>query len=176
MQLWQGDVPEYTGIFTVLILIYSLINILTNPIWTLALAVGKLKKYICVGSSVFMLIFPISYLVLKVGALPYSVMVVMIVIRSIYLFVVLKIIKEYIEFTFVDYCKRVLFPIFRLVITAVPLMFCINYSISNVWGLLPNLFVQVILLVVLTFYVAMDKKDRETVTTMQKNFFKKLHK
>lgn len=176
LQLWQGDVPEYTGIFTVLILIYSLINILTNPIWTLALAVGKLKKYICVGSSVFMLIFPISYLVLKVGALPYSVMVVMIVIRSIYLFVVLKIIKEYIEFTFVDYCKRVLFPIFRLVITAVPLMFCINYSISNVWGLLPNLFVQVILLVVLTFYVAMDKKDRETVTTMQKNFFKKLHK
>ena len=100
----------------------------------------------------------------------------MIVIRSIYLFVVLKIIKEYIEFTFVDYCKRVLFPIFRLVITAVPLMFCINYSISNVWGLLPNLFVQVILLVVLTFYVAMDKKDRETATTMQKNFFKKLHK
>lgn len=176
LHVWQKSVPEYTNIFTILILVYSLVNILTNPIWTLALAVGNLKKYICVGSSVFLLIFPISYIVLKMGALPFYVIVVMIVIRSIYLFVVLKIIKEYIEFTFVDYFKKVLLPIFRFVITAVPLMFFINHIIGDGWGLLVNLFVQLILLVILTFYVAMDKKDRGTVIALVKKFFRRFHK
>lgn len=176
LHLWQGEVPEYTNIFTVLILVYSLINILTNPVWTLALAIGNLKKYICVGSGIFLLIFPISYLVLKMGAPPFYVMVVMIVIRSIYLFVVLKIIKEYIEFTFIDYFKNVLLPIFRQVVTAIPVILFINYIIGDSCGFLINLFAQVVLLVILTFYVALDKKDREMLTAMLKNFFNKFRK
>ena len=110
------------------------------------------------------------------GAPPFYVMVVMIVIRSIYLFVVLKIIKEYIEFTFIDYFKNVLLPIFRQVVTAIPVILFINYIIGDSCGFLINLFAQVVLLVILTFYVALDKKDREMLTAMLKNFFNKFRK
>ena len=174
LQLWQGDVPEYTNIFTVLILVYSLINILTNPVWTLALAVGKLRKYICVGSGVFLLIFPVSYLLLKMGAPPYSVVYVMIVIRSIYLFVVLGIIMEYIPLTFIDYFKKVLYPIFKLVICSLLSLFVLEYYMNDEVVLLLRLFMQVSILLVMTFFAGMDKKDRVDVLALIKGFlFKK---
>lgn len=168
--LWQGEVPEYTSIFTVLILIYSLINILTNPVWTLALAVGKLKKYICVGSGIFLLIFPISYLVLKMGAPPFYVVFVMIVVRSLYLFVVLKIIKEYIIFTFVDYFKKVLYPIFKQVLFSLLFIFALEFYMNDNLWLFLRLFIQVSVLIVLTFFAGMDKGDRNDVIALIKGF------
>ena len=171
--LWQGEVPEYTSIFTVLILIYSLINILTNPVWTLALAVGKLKKYICVGSGIFLLIFPISYLVLKMGAPPFYVVFVMIMVRSLYLFVVLKIIKEYIVFTFVDYFKKVLYPIFKQVLFSLLFIFALEFYMNDNFGLFLRLFIQVSVLIVLTFFAGMDKSDRNDVIALIKGFISK---
>ena len=173
--LWQGSVPEFTGIFTILVLTYSLVNILTNPIWTLALAVGRLKKYICVGSGVFLLIFPISYFILRMGVPPYYVMFVMIAVRSVYLFVVLRIIKEYIVFTFSEYFKEVLYPIFKLVIVSLVFIFAFEYFVGSL-GLFASLAVQISMLTILTYYVGMCKGDRQYVASLIKNLYMKLFK
>lgn len=173
--LWQGSVPEFTGIFTILVLIYSLVNILTNPIWTLALAVGRLKKYICVGSGVFLLIFPISYFLLRMDVPPYYVMFVMIAIRSVYLFVVLRIIKEYIVFTFSEYFKKVLYPIFKLVLVSLPFMFAFEHYVGGV-GLFVSLAVQFSILTILTYFVGMCKGDRQYIVSLIKNLYIKYFK
>ena len=167
--------PEFTSIFTILVLTYSLVNILTNPIWTLALAVGRLKKYICVGSGVFLLIFPISYFILRMGVPPYYVMFVMIAVRSVYLFVVLRIIKEYIVFTFSEYFKEVLYPIFKLVIVSLAFIFAFEYFVGSL-GLFASLAVQISMLTILTYYVGMCKGDRQYVASLIKNLYMKLFK
>lgn len=112
--LWLVDVPEYADVFTLWVLVYSLINSLNNPIWTIALATGKLRRYILIGSGVFLLTFPFSYIVLKFGYSPVSVFVVMVVVRFVYLYVVLCIMKAYIPLTRKEYIKKVVWPILKV--------------------------------------------------------------
>lgn len=113
LSIWLTEVPEYVGVFTIWILLYSMVTTLNNPIWTISLAVGKLKWYILIGSGVFLLIFPISYAVLKLGYLPVSVFMVMVAVRSVYLIVVLRIISSYIPLTCRGYMNGVVYPILK---------------------------------------------------------------
>lgn len=119
LNIWLKEVPDYTNIFAIWILIYSLINVLNNPIWTIALAIGKLKKYIGIGSGIFLMIFPISYFALKIGSSPVCVFIIMCVIRFLYLIAVLIIIRQNINFSFKDYCINVVKPI--LAVTCISL-------------------------------------------------------
>lgn len=129
LNFWLKEVPDFTGIFTIWVLIYSLINVLNNPVWSIALAVGKLKNYILIGSSIFLLIFPLSYIALKMGASPISVFIIMCIVRTLYLIKVLDIIREYINFTFYDYLIYVIKPILKVICLSVVLVWsikCIN--------------------------------------------------
>ena len=141
---------------------------MTNPVWTLALAVGKLKKYICLGSGVFLLIFPISYIALKLDCPPYYVMVIMIAVRSVYLLVVLKIIMEYITFTFVEYLKKVLYPIIKVLLLSLPFVYLVHTRISA--GMLLLLVLEVGCVLLFTFVVGLDRDERSTVISMLKSF------
>lgn len=116
--IWLVEVPQYADVFTLWVLVYSLINSLNNPIWTIALATGKLKYYMLIGSGIFLLIFPLSYAALKCGSSPVSVFIVMVAIRSVYLFVVLRIIKAYIPLIPKDYMAKVVWPITKVVVTS----------------------------------------------------------
>lgn len=113
LAIWLVDVPDHADIFTIWILIYSLIGTLNNPIWTVALAVGKLKWYILIGSGIFLLVFPFSYIALKLGYPPVSVFIVMVVVRIIYLYAVLRIIKVYIPITCSGYLIKIVWPIVK---------------------------------------------------------------
>ena len=117
LHLWLTQVPEYTGVFTIWILAYSLVNVLNNPVWAIALAVGRLKRYISVGSGVFLMVFPLAYAALKAGASPVAVFAIMFFVRLCYLVVVLHIIKAYVGLSFRRYFADVVKPI-ALVVAA----------------------------------------------------------
>jgi ABC-type transport system involved in cytochrome bd biosynthesis fused ATPase/permease subunit len=107
------------------------------------------------------------------GAPPLYVVFVMIMVRSLYLFVVLKIIKEYIVFTFVDYFKKVLYPIFKQVLVSLLFIFALEFYMNDNFGLFLRLFIQVSVLIVLTFFAGMDKSDRNDVIALIKGFISK---
>ena len=111
LAFWLKDVPQYTNVFTIWVLLYSIVNSLTNPIWSLALAIGHLKRYILIGSSVFLMAFPVSYVLLKFGAPPVSVFIVMFFVRTVYVCVTLIILKKEIEISLVAYMRSVVLPI-----------------------------------------------------------------
>ena len=77
--LWLVEVPQHTVAFVQLILISSLVEIISNPLITIMLATGKIKKYQIIVGSLQMMNFPCSYVVLKLGANPETVVVVAIV-------------------------------------------------------------------------------------------------
>lgn len=131
LSAWLKEVPAYTGPFTTLILAYSLVDVLNNPIWTLALAVGELKKYISVGSTVFLTIFPLAYIALKCGHSPVSVFVIMVVVRILYLIVVLRIIHGYVAYSYKDYASQVILPIFRVAAITAVVACCLRFVLSG---------------------------------------------
>lgn len=111
LELWLGSVPEYTNIFTIWILAYSLVNTLNAPIWTVVLAAGRLKWYILIGGSVSFIAFPLSYICLNNGATAIIVFQILFWIRVTYVGTVLFLARKYISFSLRQYFLSVIMPL-----------------------------------------------------------------
>lgn len=68
LQLWLGIVPDYTVEFTRWILVFLLAEAISRPIITAKNATGHIRNYQIVVGSVLLLMLPISYVGLKLGA------------------------------------------------------------------------------------------------------------
>lgn len=131
LKLWLVKVPEYTAIFTIWVLAYSMVNVLNQPIWTLSLAIGKLKYYVLIGSGVFFLAFPIAYLCLELGYPPVSVFVTMFCVRGIYIFVVFSILRKYIAIPLSLYIYNVLFRCVSVIVVSGSICYIISRYIDS---------------------------------------------
>ena len=76
LTLWLKVFPQETVIFTRLMLCISLIYTIANPCVIANQATGKVKVYQAVVGGILLLILPISYVALKLGAPAYSVFIV----------------------------------------------------------------------------------------------------
>lgn len=83
LHLWLGVVPEYTVMFLRLVLIVTLINSITGPVATAIQAKGKIKLFQTIILVITLLDIPISYIVLKSGYPPYTVMYISILTELI---------------------------------------------------------------------------------------------
>lgn len=70
LQLWLKIVPEYTIIFTQLVIVNVLIDCFSGPLITAAQASGRIKAYQMVVGGLLILILPLSWLFLKFGYPP----------------------------------------------------------------------------------------------------------
>ncbi len=117
LQLWLGVVPEHTVLFIRLVIVFSLFEALSGPLITAMYATGKVKMYqICVG-GLQMLNFPISYLLLKLGGIPETIMFVAIGISLVCLWARLILLKSMIGISPWLYIYKVFFNCLLITIT-----------------------------------------------------------
>ena len=148
LHMWLTEVPEYTNTFTLWILAYSLVIVFNNPIWSIALAIGDLKRYVPYESCVSLMIFPLSYVALRSGCSPVIVFVIMFGVKCCYVVVVLTIINRYIHFSGYKYLRNVILPIVKVVSVSS----FIAYGLSKI---LPDTLPYIILLVLLIVSLAL---------------------
>lgn len=174
LSIWLREVPDYTSSFARLVLVYSLINILNNPIWSLSMAVGKLKYYILIGSSVFLSAFPIAYIFLKNGYAPESVFIILIIVRALYIFTVLNIIKRYVPIKLSDYFKRTIIPI--IIVVTVSVVICVlPMLIINIPQPILLVYTTILNLIILAI-LGLDSDERKMVIQTIRQKIKKAKK
>lgn len=174
LDLWLVEVPPYTGAFTIWVLAYSIVNILNQPIWTLSLAVGKLKYYVLMGSGVFFLAFPIAYICLRMGYSPVSVFMTMFFVRIIYIIVVFNILKQYISLSSKEYSLRVLLPVSLTVLISGSVAWMFSSLISH--SIVGCLIIGIISLVVVfatIWFVGLTNSERSVVIRVVNSKFLK---
>lgn len=71
LHLWLGEVPEFAVTFVRLTLFCLMADMMFNPLLTLILADGRIKRYYIVSSAVAILVFALSWLVFALGAQAY---------------------------------------------------------------------------------------------------------
>lgn len=108
LRVWMGDVPEYTVLFTRLVLILSLVEVFTYTIGCAVQATGKIRNYQLVISGVNMLNFPISFLLFKFGFPPYAALMVSILISTATVLMRLYFIKVLLTISPLEYFLKVL--------------------------------------------------------------------
>ena len=174
LSIWLVDVPEYTSVFTVWILAYSMVDILNNPIWSIALSVGKLKRYIMIGSGVFLSAFPISFACLEMGASPTSVFIVLFLVRIIYLFVVVKIIRSYISFSIKEYFSQVISRSLGVVFVSGAISYTVCSFIPQTFvGLILNVTLCLFTITLVVWTLGLNSSERKQVFSLIKNKIKR---
>lgn len=114
LSLWLKEVPEYTAVFVQWVLVCSLINVLTNPLWSAAQAVGDLKRFCLWGNCVTIMVFPISLVFIWLGYNPVVPMIVATFVRFVYLFVAIKLLNTLFDFPLKAYLLQVIKPILKV--------------------------------------------------------------
>lgn len=131
LKLWLKIVPEFTAIFTVLILINALIDSISGPLMTSLQATGKIRLYQSVVGILLILILPISYLFFKFGFAPESTFVVSICIAIIAFGFRLLLTKMQIpEFSIRQFLQEIVLRNISVVLLSVFIPWIIKYSIS----------------------------------------------
>lgn len=132
LTLWLKDIPNYSIIFTKLVIISTLIDSLSGPLVTSALATGKIKIYQIVVGGVRLLNLPVSYIFLKQGFPPDVTMKIAIVVSVVNLFIRLVMLNRMIDFPISKYINQVLYRIILTVIIAYVLpIFMAQYTWSS---------------------------------------------
>lgn len=112
LKIWLSNPPELAAIFTRLALIDAVITSISYQIMTLAQATGKIKLYQSLVGGILLLNLPISYIVLKLGAPAYSVMIVTIIISCLATIARLLILKRLTPFSLTKFFIKSLLPMF----------------------------------------------------------------
>lgn len=121
LQLWLETVPAYTVIFVRLILGITIIDAMAGSLMVAAQATGRVRIYQSVVGGILLFIVPLSYIVLKLGASPWSVFVVHFCVCMFAFAVRLFIIRPMIHLSLHDYLVQVLLRCLVVLVMAVPL-------------------------------------------------------
>lgn len=116
LTIWLKIVPDNTVIFLRIMICISLIYTLSNPLMIANQSTGKIKKYQVVCGSIQIMVFPISYIVLKIGFPVYSVFIVHFVMESIAQFARMVMLRPLIGICLRDYFKNVYLQVISVVI------------------------------------------------------------
>lgn len=91
LEIWLGDYPEYSVEFCILGLVCIYFEAISAPLWMVIYSHTNIKRYQIVISAVYSLNFILGWVVLFWGMIPYSVLVIklivgifLLVIRTIY--------------------------------------------------------------------------------------------
>ncbi len=124
--LWLKDVPQHTALFVQLFLVFALSESISNPLITAMLATGKIRNYQLAVGGLQLMNVPVSYICLRMGAIPEVTVVVAIVISQICFFVRLLMLRGMIGIDVWTYMKDVYFRVLAVaaVALAVPLLVC----------------------------------------------------
>lgn len=175
LSLWLVEVPEYTVLFFRLVIITTMIDAISNPIIISVEATGNIRKYQVVVGSLLLLILPISYVALKLGAAPYSVFIVHIIMSG-FAFIARLIMGSWVVgFNKYDFLKKVLFPIVGVILVSSILPYSLHHVMSlGLIRLSVVLVISILSVIGSVYYIGLQKQERELVLKFAIKFISKL--
>lgn len=176
LKLWLRVVPEYTAVFTVLILINALIDSISGPLMTSLQATGEIKTYQSVVGIMLILILPISYILFKIGFSPESTFVVSICIAVLAFAIRLRLTKILIpEFSVRQFLQEILTRNIPVVLLAVLTPWLIKISMpTGITRLILVTLVSLISNIVAVYLIGLKNNEKLFVKNALLGFVSKI--
>lgn len=164
LQLWLKDVPEHAVLFVQLFLMFAMSEALSNPLITAMLATGRIRNYQLVVGGIQLLNIPLSYVFLKLGALPEITVVVAIALSQVCLFARLIMFSRTSGFPVPEFVKDVYVNALKVGVSssAVPLVLMFVLPSGGWWSVL-NLALCLICTAVVVLLVGCSRSDRDFI-------------
>lgn len=176
--LWLGKVPEHTVLFTRLVLILTLCEIISQTLITAQSATGKIRNYQLVVGGILLLNFPISYTLLYFGFAPEITVVVAIIISQICLLARLLFLRTMVKLPVKQFVKEVYFKVIIVTILSALLpAICYIFMQPSITRIAVVSLTSVIASTVCIYYIGCNHNEQEKVINAFINIKRKiLHK
>lgn len=170
LNLWLVEVPEYTGAFTIWVLVDSTMALLTNAPWGAALATGKIRNYVLYGNGVLLLIFPIAFFVLTLGASPVSVFITIAAVRCVQILLVVIEANKQVSFGIKNFISSVMIPIIRVCSLSAIFPLLLYFSLGDDWvGFIIKGFTALASCAIFIWFLGLNVYEREQLAIYIRN-------
>jgi O-antigen/teichoic acid export membrane protein len=168
--VWLKDVPAHTTLFVQLFLVFALSESLSNPMITAMLATGRIRNYQLVVGGIQLLNIPISYICLKMGAIPEVTVMVAIGLSQICLWARLIMLSRATGFPIGDFVSKVYVKSLFVVLpcaAVVPVLFELVKP-TGLWGAVYSAVISVVWTGTVIYMIGMDTSERNMVKGLLK--------
>lgn len=174
LYVWLGQVPEHTVLFTRLVLVLSLSDIISNTLITAQLATGKIRNYQIVVGGTQMMNFPISYILLHMGVFPEITIIVAIFISQICLLERLHFLRKMVHLPSLRYFKEVYLNLIVVTVLSVAVPGILYFSIENeALRFFAVCIASVLTSAVVIYAIGLQRNERVLVVNRIKKWFRK---
>lgn len=164
LRVWLKNVPEYTSVFCIFILLYTLLEALSAPMWMTVQATGKIRTYQLIISSIIGLNFFISYAFLKLGFSPLIVLQVKCCLDVVYLVIRLWFMRKMVNYSVGYFVKEVLLPIFVISVLSMGMIsLAISVVEKELYKLLISCTVFILAYIPACYYIALSSSERRII-------------
>lgn len=164
LKLWLKVVPEDTALFVKLGLVGSMFMSLGNTGYTACMATGNIRRYTLWITLIGSLVFPVSYIVYKMGAPVYTSYIVFIAVYLILDFVRLWIMKGLLNFPVMMFIKDVFGRIVPTTALALPIPYAVYSTMEQ--GVLRFIIISLVCCistVISALIVGVSKEERRSI-------------
>jgi O-antigen/teichoic acid export membrane protein len=172
-KIWLKKIPEFSLIFTRIILCEVLIESLTNPLSWCFYATGKIKIYQTIIGGIMLLNLPIVYIALQLGVSPINVQFIGLIIMTIGLLARI-ILLSMIKISFTKYISKVIIPVICTVVLGamIPICFVSLYP-QNIARFFITLIISSISIIVAILFIGLRHNERSIILKTIKAFCNK---
>lgn len=177
LHAWLGEIPEYTIPFVILTLSIMLLDPLSNPINSAINATGSIKQYQLVEGGTLLLIVPIAYVTVKLGANPIYVFIVQLVVAYCVQVLRLFLVCHKIQMSIRVYFQKVFYRIGIVTIISIICSVCLYYLLDKI--ILSCIFViifSVISVLVSSYFLGLEKQERKMLNILIGKYVSKYRK
>lgn len=175
LSFWLGEYPTYTREFCLWIVIATLIDSVSGPLWVTIFATGKIKYYQIYISFLLLLNLPLAYACGVLNWEPQYVIVFQALVNFLAIFVRLHIMRSLIHFSIRHFAKDVFLHIIAVSLFMLPIIHIFNEYLERATTF-SQLILQTFVLMgyesVVIGFVGLSKSERRTILNFVKSRYR----
>lgn len=133
LKLWLGVPPEMTAVFLRYIIIYSLIDAFSAPLWNAVHATGYIRTHQILMSAIKLINIPLAYMMLKTGQPVYYAVALMAGLNGVCSIVRAVYMRSLISLNLAEYMIQVIGRIGIVTVISMPLPMYFRFNGSESW-------------------------------------------
>lgn len=176
LKIWLSNIPDYTVLFTRLVILTAIVDSISYPLQTSISATGKVKYFQIVTGGLLILNLPIAWLFLKMGFRPEVTMYIAMSISCLAQFIRILFAHYYTQLSIAVYMKSVIIPIILVAVTSIIIPIVLESIMSEGW-LKFTIVLSTSLISTLTciWFIGISAYERESLSRMIINKIKIVH-
>lgn len=173
LEVWLDNVPKYTVEFTQLMIIFTLFDAISGPLWISVQATGKIRNYQILIGCLILLNIPLSFILMKLGFSPVYVFIIRVLLNAVTLIARIIYLKPIINLPIHNFIYKVIIKIIIVTIVSLPLPIYLSTIYKNWNGLFITTLTSIALTTIFIYTLGLSQNEKTTIKQIITRKFQK---